>query len=385
VKRGTSPAHVADVLSISDRVLRNYWVTQSYADLSRGVAAILDPASANWCTFGTWASFTVGENLRGEAIPGWLHDRVMGDDGMMGAIHAANSRAASHGIGHVIDELRPEHLEDLLRDLFGACASNLSDGNTEVFSEIAPGSATFIESFSDSSRSPEESRQAVLAVCKDAPEFEGVNRLAAGYSLWCDAMGEVDPVRKSQLIVAGSCQLGAHEQHHLQAAISGSMDMGVNQSAGKLHKKLDGEGHLEAKVADAVADILRPVETAVGDAWGSVMTALLGTIMLPEGTFRLDHDVPQSPDGPFIPGDLDPVVVAELDEVLSRFDRSDGHGRRSAAADWVSLDDRMNYIVNLFRSRHHRSELFAEPFGEAVIASIEADEVPLPSPHASAS
>jgi hypothetical protein len=67
--RGTSPAHVQAVLAIGDRVLRNYWVTQTYSDLAAGLTRLLDPATANWCTFGTWASCTVGRNIRGEDLP----------------------------------------------------------------------------------------------------------------------------------------------------------------------------------------------------------------------------------------------------------------------------------------------------------------------------
>jgi hypothetical protein len=56
---------VQEVLAIDDRVLRNYWVTQTYSDLAAGLAELLDPDTANWCTFGSWASCTVGQNLRG--------------------------------------------------------------------------------------------------------------------------------------------------------------------------------------------------------------------------------------------------------------------------------------------------------------------------------
>ena len=56
MERGTSIGHIRAVLAIDDRVLRNYWVTQTYSDLSSGLAAVLDPDTANWCTFGTWAS-----------------------------------------------------------------------------------------------------------------------------------------------------------------------------------------------------------------------------------------------------------------------------------------------------------------------------------------
>ena len=74
MKRGTTATHVQAVLAIDDRVLRNYWVTQTYSDLAAGLTQLLQANTANWCTFGTWASDTVGRNIRGEDLPKWLHD-----------------------------------------------------------------------------------------------------------------------------------------------------------------------------------------------------------------------------------------------------------------------------------------------------------------------
>ena len=41
VERGVSLAHVGSVLAVDDRVLRNYWVTQTDADLSAALAEVL--------------------------------------------------------------------------------------------------------------------------------------------------------------------------------------------------------------------------------------------------------------------------------------------------------------------------------------------------------
>ena len=379
MQRRTSSAHVKAVLAIDDRVLRNYWVTQSYSDLAAKLTALLDPDSANWCTFGTWASCTVGQNLRGEALPEWLQERVVGSNGMMGTARAANAAVREHvdrGFEHIV----PEHVGDVVRELFGACAMNLSEGNTRVFAEIAPAAATFIRCFGNTSHDPATARATVLAVCEGAPEFEGSNRLRAGFSLWCDAMSESDPTRRSQLILAGSLQLGAHEQNHLQGPIAGSMDMGLNQSLGLLKNRVfedvPGLGALEESIDGA----LRPLGRAISDLWGDLMTELLGTIETPDGVMQLNHDIPLLPGHAFVPSDLDPVVIDDLATTLERFDRAQPDGHRSRAIDWISLNDRMNFITNLFRSRHHRKTLFAPPFEPDVVAEIEAERVPPPRP-----
>ncbi len=62
---------------------------------------------------------------------------------------------------------------------------------------------------------PASARAKVLPAC-EGTRVRGHQSAAAGFSHWCDAMSEADPARRSQLILAGSLQLGAHEQNHLQ-------------------------------------------------------------------------------------------------------------------------------------------------------------------------
>ncbi len=376
MNRGTTATHVQAVLAIDDRVLRNYWVTQTYSDLAAGLTRLLGPDTANWCTFGTWASDTVGRNIRGEDLPKWLHDRVVLHDGMMGAIRSVNEGPQGRLLSECLHFVTPDHVIDVVRDLLSACAMNLSNGNTEVFGEIAPAAATFIARYETHPVSDDAARASVLELCEGAPPFEGINRLRAGFSLWCDAMEETAPAARSQRILAGSLQLGAHEQHHLQGAIAGSMDMGINQGAALYRERLVSESGAFARLEPSIISALDPLVRATGDLWGDLMTKLLGTIETPDGTLLLDHDVPPIPNQPFTPPEMEPVVVDDLATLLTRFDRSDGNGDGSAAADWVNLDDRMNFIANLFVSRHHRIELFQPPFDGAVVSDIKAGRIP---------
>jgi hypothetical protein len=380
MERGTTPGHVDAVGGIDDRVLRNYWVTQTYSDLAAGLSAVLEASTANWCTFGTWASCTVGRNLRGEDLPDWLHRRVVTADGMMGVTREARSRLRQGGLDRWLHDLTPRHVAGVVQELFGACARNLSDGNTEVFAEIAPAAATFLDCFARPPADRAAARARVAQVCRGAPRFEGRNRLHDGFMHWCDALEAEDAVRRSQLILAGSLSLGAHEQHHLQGAIEGSMDMGVNQSLAALRRRVAKDDAGLARVEDEVDRALHPVSRAIDELWGDVMTELLGTIVTPEGTLRLNRDVPALPDGPFRPPEFDVLVVDDLAHLLSRFNRAGPDGSDSRAPDWSSLDDRMNFIANLFLSRHHRTELFAPPFAPPVLAALEADRVPPPEP-----
>ncbi len=379
MRRGTSIQHVRAVVVIEDRVLRNYWVTQTYSDLAAALTGLLGADTANWCTFATWASWTVGRNLRGEELPGWLHRRVVLPDGMMGLTRAANETVRRANPDGNVHHLLPEHVGDALRAHFGVCATCLSDGNTEVFAEIAPVAALFLAVTVDADTAPSVARDRVLAACDGALEFEGRNRLRDGFSLWCDAIAEQDPRRRSQLILGGSLHLGAHEQNHLQQPIAGSMVMGLDQSLGLLKERVTTDLRVPHPVERLIDEALDPLARATVDQWGDLMTEMLGTIETPDGVLHLDHDVPPLPGEPFVPPELDPVVVEGLADMLKRFDRAGSDGLGSRADDWMILDHRMNFISNLFLSRHHRQSLFRAPFTSEELADIEADHIPPPA------
>jgi len=73
---------------------------------------------------------------------------------------------------------------------------------------------------------------------------------------------------------------------------------------------------------------------------------------------RLDHDVPAPGQLPLT--DVSTVVVDDLTALSHASNRPT---RRGATRErrLVSMDDRMNFITNLFRSRHHRMALFEPP------------------------
>ncbi len=372
MNRATTPDHVAAVVAIPDRVLRNYWATQTYADLSRALASRLAPETVNWCTFGCWASATVGASMRGEAMPAWLAERVRLPDGLMGVAAEPTHHHGGSSVVHLVGDLRPDRVLDVVRALLGEMALNLSNGNTEVFAEIAPPAAVLL---AHDAPTP-EARAAVLAACDGAPEIDGENWLKIGYGHWLDALGEPDPRRRSQLVLAGSLRLGGHEQNHLQPAIAGAMDMGVDEATARLRERLGRDDPRAAQAGEWLDRALEPAARALGDAWGTIMTDAYGVWQSPEGTWRLDHDVPMPASGVFVPSDVADPVVADLAALRDRFDRADGEGRGSAARDWEVFDERMNFITNLFVSRHHSLDLLAEPFDDATRAALAADTVP---------
>lgn len=54
----------------------------------------------------------------------------------------------------------------------------------------------------------------------------------------------------------------------------------------------------------------------------------------------------------------------KLRELMGRLDATPDSLKGTAAKDWSKLDQRMNYIVDLFRSRQSDPHLFDQPFGK---------------------
>jgi hypothetical protein len=99
------------------------------------------------------------------------------------------------------------------------------------------------------------------------------------------------------------------------------------------------------------------------------------TLRLPYGDLRLGAEVPELPTALMFPDVLQSIEHPELARVVANYDGS-RDGKSGRAADWGVLDDRMRFIVNLFRSRQKSLELFGQPFLYDQLQDITADRVP---------
>ena len=113
----------------------------------------------------------------------------------------------------------------------------------------------------------------------------------------------------------------------------------------------DGLGAVERLLAKQLAHTFR-----------SLVTRSMMTLRLPYGEVRLGVDVPRLPNHQMSPYVLQELELPELVALVERFDGSPGSLSDSRASGWGNLDDRMTFIVDLFRSRQRSLELFGQPF-----------------------
>jgi CRP-like cAMP-binding protein len=311
-----------DVVRTPDLVLRNLKITQMYHRLSVEMTTLLGHADANWCTFACNASKTAGYSIRGEEMPmvRWLARR------RAGRIRQAVTDA-------------------------------ISAGNLKVFAELAPVFSRMVHAFHADVEYDADKLGRFLADMKPgATDAGGQSTLAEALSHYYDAMFERSPKKKTELILLGNIKVGLHEQIRLQPNI-------VEALNAPLAVGLLGFAARERGFAGLLTR-----------CWRRLVTRNLMTIHLPYGDLRLGADVPELPNARKFADMLQTLEHPELVALVARF--SVAASKRSRAADWGSLDDRMRFIVNLFRSRQKSLELFDQPFFYEQRLEMAADRVP---------
>ena len=337
-------------------VLRNLRITQMYHRLSQELALLIGRDDANWCTFACNASKTAGYSIRREELP--LFDLWV----------VASRRAPIAALGRGVWSLfERSDLRTLAARVLDTVSATISAGNLKVYAELAPIFARFIGGFHDAT-GPDTDRLAALraTLARGPTELGGQDLLAEALGHYHEAMFEPSPKRKAQQILLGNCKIGLHEQTRLQPniteALAAPLTIGLRAlpQGRRLVARLEGEA-------------LRRVTSV----WRRLVTDNMMTLRLPYGEVRLGADLPGSTYRRLYADTLQTIQLPELQRLLDRFDRSGPDMRGSRARDWGDLDDRMNFIVNLFRSRQKNLELFDQPFLFEQRLEIDAGRVPV--------
>jgi hypothetical protein len=226
-----------------------------------------------------------------------------------------------------------------LRARLAETARHVLAGNRTVLDDIGSATGRFVSVFHDRPTAEPERLAHFLETLRPGPtETGGQDLLKRAFVHYYQARFEPDLVVKHERMLLANCCAILHEHIRLQP-------------------------HIRA----AVPRMLR--------RW---VTARLLRFSLAAEALGVAADVPRWEGEPF-PTSLRNLADAELVAFLSGpdgWDRTPDSLAGSAASDWTALPDRMNYIVDLFRSRHVAESLFAPPFTPDQIASIAAGHVP---------
>lgn len=335
---------------------RNRRITVGYSDLSERLARLIargdERRDANWCTFATWSSKTIGTWIELDAAPAPLLNL--------------------HKVPPFVADGLVKGVRWLLQRENGASYRCLAAGNRFVFLEIAQATAHFIEHFEGVDTDPDEKRwEEYLAhmrqlnadlrrldpswLLTDAPEPED---LWLGLRQYYEALTTEDRKRRAEHVLAGTLLMGAYEQRRVDGYVAASIALFTERSMRQLVRHRTG--------------VLPGLPRWPSMIYARLMT--MGLVLdLPDQQLQVSKPLPPPPGGPLFPPDLQVITLPLLQALLTRWDASDGEDGGRRARNWSDLDDRMNYIANLFRSRQQHPVLFGRPFPAEVERSLLQD------------
>jgi hypothetical protein len=360
---------VGDIAGMGDPVLRNLLITQRYHELAVGLRGAGYGNDATWCAFAVWASKTAGSTIRGEVLPVRAKSLLLDNDAVQATLHQFN-----HGMtGRALRNLTHDHLDHLVDGVTADVSRQIAAGNVLVFAELAPIFTTLLHVLASKPATAAELAAAVSPVLASSgadPDGDSAARAFESYGRAVFA-----PEERAPLILEANILAVAHEQRRLQPAISGALNAAVSDTLKKLIET-DIVRHLPTTEARRALDALTDGLCSVLDgAWDMAVTESIMQLVTARETFDLRRDVPPLANGMF-PSGLRTLTGTGAEAAFAQWDTTAGTGVPTGAHDWAVLDERMNFIVTLFRSRQNDATLFDPPFSALQLADLAQGQLP---------
>jgi hypothetical protein len=336
-------AYIDAAVAGSDPVICNLRITLAHQELSLALSQITGPGSgANFHTWAVWGSKTAGRTIRREDLP--LHARdgetlgaLLAAGAAVGLIHGTVPRRV--GLPVLVGATAGGLASRAVGRLVNRAASRIFGGNATVLEDIGRQTARFIGVFSLAGNDRERGLQDFLAGLRPGPAISGGQDLLRGaYRHYYDASHETDRDRRDELMLCANLLAILHEHQRLQPYID--------------------------------AAVPRPL--------GRFVTKRLLGFSVGAEAMKVSIDVPTPGASPF-PDTLMTIEDPELDSLLGGpqgWDRTPNTPAGSAAGDWTKLSDRMNFIVDLFRTRQADPKLFTPPYSYRQRETILSGRLP---------
>jgi len=346
-------ARIDGTLANDNLIVRNLQVTLGYYRLSQGMRKVIGDRNVSWVSIATHASRTAGQAIRHELMPRRLKS---------GLIRAAGYDETFMFFRDALidtdDDEKEIEQSGRVADALKSVSLTVSEGNVMVYAELARPFLEFTTTFGNIwERDDAALEQFLAAHLRPGPiETEGQDWLIEAFTSYFNARFETNQKRKAEYVFRGNMLVGLHEQTRLQPFIEDAL-LTPLRTLGR-----SGEGEKESRVAKALVQ-----------KWG---TRMLMSLTLPNRELKLGSDV-VAPTGVFrFPADLIVLESPRVIELVEMFDRGDNTLSGTGAENWASLQDRMSFIVDLFRSHQQYERMFEAPFLDDQIAAIESGHHP---------
>ena len=373
-------AEVRRIAAIGDPVLRNLAITYCYSRLAAAFAR-RSGAGANWCTFATWASRQAGSTIRGEDTEAFLRMRLAAPPDLLRPFASLWRRLLRRGLmnpGSRLGRLTAEIHTPF--DAVERAGAAVARGNRKVFEEIGMEFARFLhECPADAAPDGPELRAFLDGLRPGAPP-DGQEQLRSAFLGYQRQRFERSPKARTELLLAANLMIGLHEQTRLQPEIGAALDAAYATEEDLGRRLLEallprGTRGRRAVPDRAAAPVLGWVGGRLQGAGASLsrelITASFMVLTLPGRVLALGSNLPDA-----YPEELRELADAELAALVARFEPVPPAPDDCGARDWAVLEQRMHYIVHLFRAFHERHDLFDPPFTPAQVDRIAAGAIP---------
>jgi hypothetical protein len=381
-----TPEEVREIANLSDPVHRNHRITLGYHRLARSLAERLGSgAEGNWCAFATWASRQAGRTIRGEDLRRGLEAALGNSPELLRALQATVSAARPLGSKKTVGELRSELFR--LLDVDGAVqrtAAAVARGNRIVFEDVGLAVSRFLQKPPGDLVEPEAPAQGDefrWPWLREGDPPEGQRYLRSALDRLRELESEGEAKRRAELLFLANVEVGYHEQVRVDPEIRAALDAPIPDPIALRDRILSflfsGAGlWLQFRVRfwsrlrrrSPLDQALNRLVEALRAPLRQALTAHMLALELPgERPLRLGVDL----GGPF-PDMLAQLEHPELLALLEKIDPTPDSLEGTGARDWAILDDRVHFIVDLFRRHQASSGLLTAPYTPSEVAAIDA-------------
>jgi len=384
----------------------NRRILRGYFDLSHALGRLLHgdppdrvPENATFPTFAAW----VTESLRPDVLR-WvdgaadgpspsdeslwparrLYARVArqlldGDDRIgrnivrgEAAVHEEIATATHLLLEHVLTKIPPEKDRGLTDDEWGTAWKAFSDALRDAPTTISAGRPT-------DPLAPRDIKDLQLAV---KPYFEVLSKGLSGQYL-----SEAKRRERAQLILLANIRVLAYEQRRVQPVIRRNLAFVPDALRARLGRELMGRNRLSDRLLRKAYETTKPFHDVFETAFQIAATRGAYSIVVGTEELRFGRDLPMPPSanpvlrddqpeqdvrryapGAFFPYDLENLELRPTWAAFHLHDRSNGEGVHTAVHNWMRYGERMNFLVNLFRSRQQVSALYDPPRSTPALA-----------------
>jgi ER-bound oxygenase mpaB/B'/Rubber oxygenase, catalytic domain len=350
--RDVTTTDVKDICELRDDAYRNRWITYAYSSISRRLRKLIGD-NASWCTFATWSSRTIGENLRLDKATRRIQELTQDAETVTPErpwLSRLQYRVAT-------------------RDN-GAAQLALALGNRLIFHEIGfavirlvdwieanPGSGLAAwQKYRETALEPYPAQDLF-----PLPESGG-KHLWTGLDCYYKAAHTQDADDQAELVLEGNVRLVAYEQKRADPMLKLALEPFPSRFV-RIVRPDPNEPATLSLPRRGTPWALRhrwSVLRWVSKAFGGLVTRWFMTLDAP--LFTEKAKIRELRLGRGLHDASYPAVLQKLNPELSAlvrdYDRTGGDPARCAAGNWTLFGDRMNFIVNFFRTGQQDGNLY---------------------------